>query len=163
MSIKKNILLSFSVFFLIMPCFAQVPGRICNWDDDKKAAVVLTFDDWSPAHYYLVTPELQSRNINATFFIPTNAVSSWSKVQTVANYGNEVANHSKSHPDLTTLTPAQQKVEIRDAKTLIDQNVTGRTTTTYAYPYGAFNNAVIDSVINSGHFNLRNEWYGYNK
>jgi peptidoglycan/xylan/chitin deacetylase (PgdA/CDA1 family) len=167
MSIKKNILLSFSVFFLIMPCFAQVPGRICNWDDDKKAAVVLTFDDWSPAHYYLVTPELQSRNINATFFIPTNAVSSWSKVQTVANYGNEVANHSKSHPDLTTLTPAQQKVEIRDAKTLIDQNVTGRTTTTYAYPYGAFNNAVIDSVINSGHIASRGVWpasgnYTYN-
>jgi hypothetical protein len=48
----------------------------------------LTFDDWSAAHYYLVTPELQSRNINATFFIPTNAVGNWSQVQTVANYGS---------------------------------------------------------------------------
>jgi len=163
----KNILLIFSAFIFVRPSFGQVQGKICNWDNDKKAAVVLTFDDWSPAHYNLVTPELQNRHINATFFIPTNAVSNWSQLQTEVSYGNEIANHSKSHPDLTKLTPAQQQDEIRGAKTLIDQNVTSRTTTTFAYPYGAFNNAVIDSVINSGHIASRGVWpasgnYTYN-
>ncbi len=159
MSIIKNILLSFIVFLpLMIPSFGQVPGKICNWDNDKKAAVVLTFDDWSPAHYHLVTPELRNRNINATFFVPTNAVSDWSQLQAEVSDGNEVANHSKSHPDLTTLSAAQKKVEIRDAKTLIDQNVTGRTTTTYAYPYGNFNDEVIDSVMNSGHIASRGVW-----
>ena len=167
MKVKKNILPSVFLLLLVIPGFAQIPGKICNWDNDKKAAIVLTFDDWSSGHYYLVNPELQSRNINATFFIPTNAVGDWSQVQTVANNGNEVANHSKSHPNLTTLSATQKQDEIRGAKTLIDQNVTGRTTTTYAYPYGNFNNEVIDSVINSGHIASRGVWptsinYTYN-
>lgn len=155
---KKNILFSVFVFLLIAPGFGQVPGKICNWDNDKKAAVVLTFDDWSTAHYHLVTPELRSRKINATFFIPTVGVSDWSQLQIEVRDGNEVANHSKTHPDLTTLTAAKKMDEIRGAKTLIDQNVTGRTTTTYAYPYGTFNDAVIDSVMNSGHIASRGVW-----
>lgn len=155
---KKIILLSFFLFLLITPSFALVPGKVCNWDNDKKAAVVLTFDDWTPGHYYLVTPELRSRNINATFFIPTNAVSNWSQLQDEVSYGNEIGNHSKSHNDLTKLTAAQIMDEIRGAKTLIDQHLTGRTTTTYAYPYGNFNSAVIDSLINSGHIAARGVW-----
>jgi peptidoglycan/xylan/chitin deacetylase (PgdA/CDA1 family) len=158
MFFKKSILLSFLISLLIAPGFGQVPGKICNWDNDKKAAVVLTFDDWSSAHYHLVTPELKSRNINATFFIPTNAVSDWSQLQTEVSDGNEIANHSKSHPDLTKVTAAEKMDEIRGAKTLIDQNVTGRTTTTYAYPYGNFNSEIIDSLINSGHIASRGVW-----
>lgn len=167
MSVEKSILLSIFLFLLITPGFALVPGKICNWDNDKKAAVVLTFDDWTPGHYYLVTPELRSRNINATFFIPTNAVSNWSQLQDEVSYGNEIGNHSKSHPDLTKLTAAEKMNEIRGAKTVIDQHVTGRTTTTYAYPYGNFNSEVIDSLIKSGHIAARGVWpasmnYTYN-
>ncbi|MDD4969383.1 MAG: polysaccharide deacetylase family protein [Paludibacter sp.] len=157
MSEEKSILLSAFVFLFITLSFGQVPGKICNWDNDKKAAVVLTFDDWSPAQYYLVTPELKSRNINATFFVPTNAVRDWSQLQDEVSYGNEIANHSKTHPDLTKLTAAEKMDEIRSAKTLIDQNVTSRTTT-YAYPYGNFNSEVIDSLINSGHIASRGVW-----
>ncbi len=65
----------------------------------------MTFDDWSPAHYHLVTPELQSHNINATFFMPTNGVSDWSQQQTQVSDGYEIANHSKSYPDLTKEMP----------------------------------------------------------
>ncbi len=158
MYIKKYILLSFFLFLLIIPGFAQVPGKICNWNNDKKAAVVLTFDDWSAAHYHLVTPELQSRNINATFFVPTNAVGDWSQLQDEVSYGNEIASHSKSHPDLTKVTAAEKMDEIRGAKTLIDQNVTGRTTNTYAYPFGTFDSEIVDSLINSGHIASRGVW-----
>jgi len=76
---KNSLLLSMLLligFFQFVQ--AQVPGGICNWDNDKKAAIVLTFDDWSPGHYPIVVPELKSRNLNATFFVMnTTASYSW--------------------------------------------------------------------------------------
>ena len=135
---------------------AQVPGGVCNWDNDKKAAIVLTFDDWSPGHYPIVVPELQSRGLNATFFVTNTTGSySWPQINATQANGNEIANHTKTHPDLTTQTAAQKNDEIRNMKTLIDQNVTSQKARTFAYPFGAFNQAVIDSVKAAGHIAAR--------
>ena len=154
---KNSLLLSMLLligFFQFVQ--AQVPGGICNWDNDKKAAIVLTFDDWSPGHYPIVVPELKSRNLNATFFVMnTTASYSWPNIITTASYGNEIGNHTKTHHDLTTLTAAQKMDEIRNMKTLIDQNVTSQKAIVFAYPYGSFNQAVIDSVKASGHIAAR--------
>ena len=79
---------------------AQVPGGVCNWDNDKKAAIVLTFDDWSPGHSPIVVPELQSRGLNATFFVMnTTASYSWPQIIAAAGNGNEIGNHTKTHPN----------------------------------------------------------------
>ncbi len=56
--------------------------------------------------------------------MPTNGVSDWSQQHTQVSDGNEIANHSKSHPDLTKKVTASEKMDvIRSAKTLIDQEV----------------------------------------
>ena len=38
-------------------------ATVCKWNDDKKAAVVLTFDDWSPGQYPVAVPELSARGV----------------------------------------------------------------------------------------------------
>jgi len=155
---------------------AQVPGEICNWDGDKKAAIVLTFDDWSPGQYPIATPELQSRNITATFFIVVRNVSNWKNVQTVVSNGNEVGNHTYSHPYLNRLnkwvgTPpippykdftAEWKAEIPEAKNLFEQNLPATSIISFAYPMGAaaiINNEtdqqIQDAVVYSGHICAR--------
>jgi len=162
---KRIFIVVFSFLCSVQFSFSQ-SGKICNWTNDKKAAVVLTFDDWTPGHFYIVYPELQARNLNATFFVTTNGVSNWSNLNTVVSAGNEVGNHSESHPDLTKLTATQIGNEIRGAKTILDKNITSRVTYSYAYPYGTFNVAIIDSLKSSGHIASRGVWqisdYSYN-
>ena len=162
---KRIFIVVFSLLCSVNFSYSQI-GKICNWQDDKKAAVVLTFDDWTPGHFYIVYPELQARNINATFFVTTNGVSNWSNLKTVVSAGNEVGNHSESHSDMTKLTASQIGDEIRGAKTILDKNISDRITYTYAYPYGTFNAAIIDSLKASGHIASRGVWpisdYSYN-
>jgi len=137
---------------------AQV-GTICKWSDDKKAAVVLTFDDWSPGQYPIVVTELKKRNIIATFFPGLDCIAAWnhpwSTVIETVSYGNEVGNHSYSHSDLTTKSNVQLSTEIRKPQTIINNNITSQKVISFAYPMGAYNNKVIDSLIQSGHISAR--------
>ena len=150
-----------TVYFLVSMYLvqAQIPNAICNWDNDRKAAIVLTFDDWSPGHYPIVVPELQNRNLNATFFVMNTSIASWNHpwpdVVTTASYGNEIANHTKTHPDLTTQTAAQLNDEITVMKALIDQNIISQKALLFAYPQGLYNTAVIDTVKAAGHVAAR--------
>ena len=134
-------------------------GKVCNWDGDKKAAVVLTFDDWSPGQYPIVVPELKEREMAATFFPMLSSIASWNHpwpdvIETVS-YGNEIGNHTKSHPDLTKQTAGQLSTEIKGAKKTIDENLTTQSVISFDYPYGAYNDAIIDSVKNCGHIAAR--------
>ncbi len=158
----------FTVSLLMTFCtplaFSQT-GKICNWNNDKKGTVVLTFDDWSPGHFPVVLPELNSRNLKATFFLELNDVASWNHdwpdVITTASSGHELGNHTVTHPDLTTETSAQLHNEITAAKASIEQHVSGQRVQTFAYPYGdgAGNSAkdieVQDTIRASGHIAAR--------
>ena len=138
---KKSLL--FSVAILMVFCtslaFSQT-GKICNWNNDSKGTVVLTFDDWSPGHFPVVLPELNARSLKATFFLTLKDVAPWNHdwpdVITTASYGHELGNHTVTHPDLTTKTSAQLHDEITGTKNTIEQQVPGQKVLTFAYPYG---------------------------
>jgi peptidoglycan/xylan/chitin deacetylase (PgdA/CDA1 family) len=153
----RTILSAILICLIGNTAFSQV-GTICNWDNDKNAAVVLTFDDWTPGQYPIAVPELKKRNINATFYLILSSVSSnhpWPDVIKAAFYGNEIANHTQTHPDLTKVTATQLSAEIRGMKDTINKHITSQTVLTFAYPYGAFNAAIIDSLKKSGHIAAR--------
>ncbi len=169
MKMTKSLIIILMVLLgLTQEVLSQV-GTISNWSMDRRAAVVLTFDDWSPGHYPIVVPELKQRNLNATFFIIQNNVSSWPNVVTTATNGNEIGNHTLDHPDLTTKTAAQLTQEIRDVKTNFDSHITSQQVISFAYPFGTgAGNApatgtahpcseaqVRDSVKASGHIGAR--------
>lgn len=147
-------------------------GDICNWDYNKKAAVVLTFDDWTPGQFPLVVPTLKRNKMVATFFpILSNVEKSevgWKAVQTAQKNGNEIGNHSLSHPDLTKLSDTALQNEIRTPQEEIEKNIPNNKVISFAYPYGAGadNKRVIDSLRSSGHLGARSVWgiwnYSYN-
>jgi peptidoglycan/xylan/chitin deacetylase (PgdA/CDA1 family) len=171
---KKIIyLLLIRLCIMAQTSIAQIPGKICNWDNDKKAAVVLTFDDWTPGQFPIATPELKSRNLNATFFIITNNVASWNwpwaDVLIEIDNGNEIGNHTYSHPYLSQLNTwattapvplypdltTQITREIGGAKKTLQQNITNQQILSFAYPFGDYNTQVQDSVIADGHICAR--------
>lgn len=147
-------------------------GNICKWNSNKQAAIVLTFDDWTPGQFPLVVPALKHHKMVATFFpIPNNIINSelgWKAVQTTIKNGNELGNHSLSHPDLTKLSDENLQQEIQEPKNLIETNTQGNKVVSFAYPYGAGadNARVIDSLKASGHIGARSVWgewnYSYN-
>lgn len=138
----KKLFTIVSGIFLFLPQlgFSQ-NGKICNWKDDKKASVVLTFDDWSPGHYPVVVPELNTRNLKATFFLTLNSVASWNHdwptVLTTAAAGHEMGNHTSTHPNLTTVSASDLHKEISAVRDTIQKRVTSQKILSFAYPLGA--------------------------
>ncbi len=155
----------------VTPPAPAKPFAIADWDGDKKAAVVLTFDDWSPGQYPIARAELKSRNMVGTFYVVTRNIAAWnhnwSSAQTLVNEGSEIGNHTFSHPTLNALNSqfsdkttypdiaTQLKVEIKDNKNTLQQNLTGNKVETFAYPQGVYNQQILDSVLANKHICAR--------
>ena len=139
--------------FILLAIFFRVDAQdiqICNWQDDKKSAVVLTFDDWLPGHEKIVVPLLIKRQIPATFFVTTQAAT-WNKnafktMRLAQANGSEIANHTLTHPDLTAIDFKLAKKEINDARKLIMDSVPGAECLTFAYPMGTKNPELITEI-----------------
>ena len=74
-----------------------------------------------------------------TCFVGVGASSeymTWDEVHTVANAGNEIGAHTRSHNSLSTLSSSDQNGEINGAKQDLVAN--GFTITSMAYPYGDY-------------------------
>ena len=78
--------------------------------------VSLGFDDGYVSQYG-VRATLASHGMHGTFFIISDNVGStnymtWSQIAALASDGNEIAGHTLSHPDLTTVSTTQARLEI---------------------------------------------------
>jgi peptidoglycan/xylan/chitin deacetylase (PgdA/CDA1 family) len=156
----KNSIRIIICIFCSLPLLAfSQAGKICNWKDDKKAAVVLSFDDWSPGQYPVVLPELNSRGLIATFFPETSLITSWNHdwptVVATAAAGNEIGNHTVTHPHLTAKTSSELNMEITGAKNLVDVHITSQKVVSFAYPFGEYNTKVLDTIKANGHICAR--------
>ena len=91
-----------TLFFI--PCFAST--------GDKKLpekVVVLTFDDAIETQYSVVMPLLKKYSFGATFFVcefppdfaDKTKYMSWKQIAQLNHEGFEIANHSKSHTQVT--------------------------------------------------------------
>ncbi|MDT0479600.1 polysaccharide deacetylase family protein [Streptomyces doebereineriae] len=124
-----------------------VPTHTASGDDDtdcgKVMCVALTFDD-GPAAPETATllAYLARYNARATFFtVGQNVAAHPDLVRAEARAGNEVGNHSWSHPDLTKLTSEQIAYQLNRTSTAI-KAATGKAPTLFRPPYGAVNGTV---------------------
>lgn len=109
-----------------------------------RGAVCFTWDDGHSGHLAIAqkAAELGQRH---TFLITTSWLGDAGRltsedVATIARLGHEIGNHTVTHPDLTTLTPAQRAVEYDDATAALE-DITGDQVTTFCPPFGARNDA----------------------
>ena len=127
---------------------------------DEKDAVALTFDDGFLNFTTTVLPVLAGLGLPATIFvvseavggtnawggrdasgIPTLPLMGWQELRAAVQAGFEIGAHTRTHPDLTTLSAAQVEDETTGCVERIFAEL-GQRPRRFAYPYGAVNDAV---------------------
>lgn len=122
-----------------------------SWIDSSKKIVAFAFDDGptggSAATRILNT--LQQYSMHATFFYQGNRITSSnaSEIQRAFNNGNEIANHTWSHPYLTNLSTYQIQQEVDNTTNQL-RNITGQSSAKYLVrpPYLATNQTVFNAI-----------------
>ncbi|MEZ0241670.1 MAG: polysaccharide deacetylase family protein [Chloroflexota bacterium] len=115
---------------------------------------VITIDDGYVDGYTEAFPILRENGFRATYYLPTGRIG-WNRILTarqvteMAAAGMEMADHSVSHIDLTTLSIENARAEILGAIDYLDRLLDVRPTT-FAYPFGIYDTNVIQEVDAAG-------------
>jgi peptidoglycan-N-acetylglucosamine deacetylase len=141
----KGIFLSVLIIFLTVSFngYAQF-----KWPENKKAAVIFTYDDGLDCHLDIAVPQLDKFGFKGTFFCTGNSPSLYNRVEEwrkIAENGHELGNHTLFHPcdgkrgdwvkpeyDLTKYTHEQILNELQTANTLL-KAIDGKTERTFGY------------------------------
>lgn len=130
------------ILILIWPVLAAHAQQV-HWPQNKKAAIVLTYDDGLPTQLNNAVPELERAGLKATFFltsdIDSTSILRWRKL---ARAGHELANHTVFHPcagvgdnpvpsEPYTAYRIIREIEVMDRFLFA---VDGKTRRTFAYP-----------------------------
>ena len=116
--------------------------------------VVLTFDDGYTDVYADVYQQLRRRHLVATFFIVPGFLNTpryltWRQVTDMEHHGMDIEAHSMTHPDLTTLRPEAVWQEVARSRQVLETHL-HRPIDIFAYPYGAYDAAVVSAVSRAG-------------
>jgi peptidoglycan/xylan/chitin deacetylase (PgdA/CDA1 family) len=116
---------------------------------------MFTFDDGYDDNYIYAVPILKEYGFTATFLVVGINVDkdrrlSAQQVRDMAQTGFGVGGHSMTHRDLTQLSKAAVKNEISANKRQLEQ-ITGRQSLLFSYPYGYYNLPVWKAAEASGY------------
>lgn len=136
------------------PVFFKINRKLPIYCVDKKEKVAaLTFDEnWGNDNTKKILDILNKYKIKGTFFV----LGKWADefpdvVKEIHNSGNEIGNHSNMHPDMTRASQERIKNEIAETDAKI-MKLTGNTTNLFRCPSGEYNDLVVQTVENTGHF-----------
>jgi peptidoglycan/xylan/chitin deacetylase (PgdA/CDA1 family) len=117
--------------------------------------VALTFDDGGLDNYTVAYPILRSHGLVATFFVMTAFVGdpgtmTWSQLLEMRAAGMGIESHTARHADLTVLSAEALREELGQSREAI-QGATGYTPVALSYPFGRYDQRVIDAARAAGY------------
>jgi peptidoglycan/xylan/chitin deacetylase (PgdA/CDA1 family) len=115
--------------------------------------VALTFDGGAnDAGVRSILGTLTDKRVPATFFVTGDFARRYpSQVRAMDVAGHVIGNHSDTHPDFTTLGPAEQRAQLARAEAAI-RELTGVTTRPwFRFPFGASSPSAITTVNGVGY------------
>ncbi len=139
-------------YLFVVPILGNARGT-ATFDDiavtefnPTQAAVTLMFDDGEENAYTAAKPVLDSYGFVGSAAIITEMIDepdfmSAAQLQDLAAGGWEIASHSITHSDLTTLSRTAITRELRRSK--LDLEELGFTVKNFALPFGAYNGAIL--------------------
>ena len=133
---------------------SETPQKVTTF---KNTVVSLTFDDGA-ADNYDVRSILAQNNLHATFYISsgltgTDDYMTGEQLRGLYEDGNEIGGHTLNHVKLTEISGDDLKKEIcQDYANLIGY---GFSVTSFAYPFGHYDEEARQTVIDCGYDNAR--------
>lgn len=124
--------------------------------------IILSFDDGWRDQFEYAFPLLVKHKVTATFFVFTNAIGhpaflSLDMLKQLVAAGMTIGDHSKSHPYLTHIASTTVlRNEIIGSKQLLERDL-GVPVTEFAYPFGAYDPAILAMVKAAGYRSARGD------
>ena len=118
---------------------------------DKKE-VALTFDDWASEKVVLeVLDILDTYEIQSTFYLKTDIVGENPNLaRLIIERGHEVANHSHSHLDSTTLSTEELQEDVYKAHKIITEAIQEQPTLYFRPPFGKIDDESAKAIAAMG-------------
>lgn len=118
----------------------------------KRAKLMVEFDDGHLSTYTRAYPILRANNQPGISFVTSSYVGQGSSYMNLSNLqalqssGWDISSHSVRHLDLTTIDDVEQSSELNGSYDWLVNNNFQKSAGFIAYPFGKFNDAVIDKV-----------------
>lgn len=122
--------------------------------------IIITMDDSRETQFVNAMPILEARGLTATFYIFTNSIGregylSEEQIRLLHDRGHEIGSHTVYHPFLTRMLSVDaQGEEIRKSKEVLEALIEAPVTT-FAYPFGLFDEMTVDLVASAGYSSAR--------
>jgi peptidoglycan/xylan/chitin deacetylase (PgdA/CDA1 family) len=128
----------------------------------SEGLVSFTFDDGYRSTYDTAMPILDSKGYAATVYIPsaritpegTSLYMSTSEALGMQAKGYEIGSHSRTHTDLTILNDASLLDEVAGSRTEL-ANLGFGMVKSFAYPFGSYDERVVQAVNDAGYESAR--------
>jgi peptidoglycan/xylan/chitin deacetylase (PgdA/CDA1 family) len=131
--------------------FAQIRSQTASelWPE-------ITFDDGHRSNLELALPILQSRGLQAHFFITVgwteqkSGYMTWNELRSLHQAGQLIGSHGWTHKLLTHCSKTELRTELTTARLTLEDKL-GTSITTMSLPGGRSNNQVIDACWQAGY------------
>jgi peptidoglycan/xylan/chitin deacetylase (PgdA/CDA1 family) len=116
--------------------------------------IIISVDDGYVDDVRTILPDLERLHMVATFFVITGRMTepgflSADQIRELDRAGMDVGDHTAHHLDLPQLTQAELQGEIGGSKHVLE-SVVGHPVYYFAYPFGAFDDRVVQEVRAAG-------------
>lgn len=137
-----------------------------HFEENKlpEKPVIISFDDAYESFYTEALPILKELQMTAVVFVPVDFIGKYNtwdvqigtkkyrhmnkqQLQEITKLGFELGSHSLTHRNLTFLNTKSLTSEIKRSREIL-QEITGDNILSFSYPFGLFNNRVIEAVKN---------------
>lgn len=115
---------------------------------------IVSFDDAHLEHYTLALPILEQYDFKAVFFVMTVCIDkkrflSSDQIADLSKRGHIIGAHTWDHPNMTKLSMIKWVTEVDKPKRKLE-SIIGKPVTCFAFPYGAWNEQVLQKLQESG-------------
>jgi len=134
---------------------AQLVAHLKNRQPLPAKPIIISFDDGWAEQFSTAFPILTKYGLSGTFFVYTHPIDhteymTWAQLSELTAAGMDIQSHSITHPHLRTLSPDAAFKEIAESKTTLEKRL-GKPVVTFCYPFGEYDNAMIEMVKRAGY------------
>ena len=145
--------------------FDDLTRHLTQGDPLPPKPVIISFDDDWEGQYTYGLPLLKKYGFTATFYIWVVVVGrrhhmTWDEIKALDEAGMQIGCHTLTHPYLQRIRDDEKlQREILGAKRVIEKHI-GKPITSFAYPFGQYNERVVSFVREAGFTSARSTWPG---